>query len=176
MARAVMPMFSPSCGSTKITTGPSKSWPVLVLSVPDPDITSLSGSASGDIESGSGPDPAPCRRVPIRLPVRHHFSSEFIGLVTVSESRPKPRRDVVPSSACARSAFGYGINHNPSEAAKRPEGPVQRPGEMGGFHAPQMVTGDRRTVSHPGRRLDRPPHTDLRRHPDRGYPLQGRQG
>jgi hypothetical protein len=34
-----MPMFSPSCGSTRITTGPVKSKPDLVLSVPEPDIS-----------------------------------------------------------------------------------------------------------------------------------------
>src|ERR1017187_8083293 len=39
IARAVMTMFSPSCGSTRITTGPSNSAPVLVLSVPEPDIS-----------------------------------------------------------------------------------------------------------------------------------------
>src|SRR5262245_32141730 len=35
MARAAMPIFSPSCGSTRITIGPAKSKPDLVLSVPD---------------------------------------------------------------------------------------------------------------------------------------------
>ena len=35
MARAAMPMFSPSCGSTRMTTGPTRSTPDLVLSVPD---------------------------------------------------------------------------------------------------------------------------------------------
>src|SRR5882757_727736 len=40
IARAAMPIFSPSCGSTRITTGPLKSKPDLVLSVPDPDIFS----------------------------------------------------------------------------------------------------------------------------------------
>src|SRR4029078_8412133 len=39
IARAAMPMFSPSCGSTRITPGPVKSKPDLVLSVPDPDIS-----------------------------------------------------------------------------------------------------------------------------------------
>src|SRR3954462_8767536 len=39
IARAAMPMFSPSCGSTRITTGPAKSKPDLVLSVPEPDIS-----------------------------------------------------------------------------------------------------------------------------------------
>ena len=51
IARAAMPIFSPSCGSTRITTGPAKSRPALVLSVPDPDITSLSDSSAGDSES-----------------------------------------------------------------------------------------------------------------------------
>jgi hypothetical protein len=32
-------MFSPSCGSTRITTGPARSTPDLVLSVPEPDIS-----------------------------------------------------------------------------------------------------------------------------------------
>src|ERR1700710_1133079 len=38
IARAAMPIFSPSCGSTRITTGPAKSKPDLVLSVPEPDM------------------------------------------------------------------------------------------------------------------------------------------
>src|ERR1700710_756892 len=38
IARAAMPMFSPSCGSTRITMGPTRSTPDLVLSVPEPDI------------------------------------------------------------------------------------------------------------------------------------------
>jgi hypothetical protein len=32
-------MFSPSCGSTRITTGPASVMPDLVLSVPEPDIS-----------------------------------------------------------------------------------------------------------------------------------------
>src|ERR1700692_153453 len=39
IASAAMPMFSPSCGSTRITTGPSSAKPDLVLSVPEPDIS-----------------------------------------------------------------------------------------------------------------------------------------
>src|ERR1700682_5522167 len=39
IARAALPLFSPSCGSTRITTGPVKSLPDLVLSVPEPDIS-----------------------------------------------------------------------------------------------------------------------------------------
>ena len=38
IARAAMPMFSPSCGSTRMTTGPASATPDLVLSVPEPDI------------------------------------------------------------------------------------------------------------------------------------------
>src|ERR1700728_5073173 len=36
MARAAAPIFSPSCGSTRITTGPGVSTQRLVLSVPAP--------------------------------------------------------------------------------------------------------------------------------------------
>src|SRR5213075_1213745 len=39
IARAAMPLFSPSCGSTRITIGPARSLPDLVLSVPEPDIS-----------------------------------------------------------------------------------------------------------------------------------------
>src|SRR4029077_942332 len=39
IARAAMPMFSPSCGSTRMTTGPASVTPDLVLSVPEPDIS-----------------------------------------------------------------------------------------------------------------------------------------
>ena len=38
IALAAMPMFSPSCGSTRTTTGPVNSVWALVLSVPEPDI------------------------------------------------------------------------------------------------------------------------------------------
>src|SRR5439155_14625662 len=89
IARAAMPMFSPSCGSTRITAGPARSGADFVLSVPD--ITSLSASTSEDFESGlrrSDPTPSAANT---RLPVRHHFSSEFIGLVTGSEFRLKPQ-------------------------------------------------------------------------------------
>ena len=40
MARAAMPMFSPSCGSTRMTTGPVRSGLALVLSVPDISVSS----------------------------------------------------------------------------------------------------------------------------------------
>src|SRR5258707_645694 len=39
IARAAMPMFSPSWGSTRITIGPASLMPDLVLSVPEPDIS-----------------------------------------------------------------------------------------------------------------------------------------
>ena len=39
IARAAMPMFSPSCGSTSTTMGPVSVMPDLVLSVPEPDIS-----------------------------------------------------------------------------------------------------------------------------------------
>src|ERR1700704_1098396 len=87
IARAAMPMFSPSCGSTRMTTGPARSTPDLVLSVPEPDIsTSLSGSTSEDL------DQAPNKLIQrlttelFRLPVQQHFSSRRIGLVVFSNS------------------------------------------------------------------------------------------
>src|SRR4051812_48914906 len=90
IARAAMPMFSPSCGSTRITTGPVRSWPDLVLSVPDPDITSLSDSTSEGFESAPEEDLIQARYPqPSRLPVRPYFSSEFIGLEPFFSTRPE---------------------------------------------------------------------------------------
>jgi hypothetical protein len=95
------------------TLGSPKSWPDLVLSVPDPDITSLSDSTSEDFESGPQADPLQrLIRKPSRLPVRPYFSSEFIGLMAGSAFRPKPENINATRRACAHSTFGYGINHN----------------------------------------------------------------
>src|SRR5262245_12996038 len=88
MARAAMPMFSPSCGSTRITTGPARSGADFVLSVPD--ITLLSSPTSEDSE------PRPEADLIQRLPQPHSvarpvaFLKEFIGLATISEIRPQP--------------------------------------------------------------------------------------
>src|SRR5712672_2253549 len=110
IARAAIPMFSPSCGSTRITTGPARSWPDFVLSVPDPDITSLSDSTSDDFESGSEEDLM--QRLGsghLRLPVRQRFSSEFIGLVAASEFQSKAE-NCSRAFACLR-AFAFRIRY-----------------------------------------------------------------
>src|SRR3984957_14973098 len=92
IARAAMPMFSPSCGSTRITTGPASVRPDLVLSVPEPDISlhfliqglkTLNQVPKDLIQHLSGGA--------IRLPVWQNFSSNIIGLVTHSHSWPKPQ-------------------------------------------------------------------------------------
>src|SRR2546430_10934356 len=88
IARAAMPMFSPSCGSTRITTGPARSTPDLVLSVPEPDISlhfliqplKILNQASKHL----------IQRLidgPIRSPVRQKFSSNIIDLEMVSDVR-----------------------------------------------------------------------------------------
>src|SRR5882757_4600092 len=89
IARAAMPIFSPSCGSTRITTGPAKSKPDLVLSVPEPDIlTSLSDSATEGLIQ-------PARRVIQNLTIpplsqdRAEFSSQLAGLVAFPNARSK---------------------------------------------------------------------------------------
>src|SRR5262245_11639855 len=51
MARAVVPILSPSCGSTRITIGPP-SIQVLVLSVPDPGMPC---SSAGKCPEGAAP-------------------------------------------------------------------------------------------------------------------------
>src|ERR1700739_3827538 len=92
IARAAIPMFSPSCGSTRMKTGPASVRPDLVLSVPEPDISlhfliqvlkTLTQVPKDLIQHLSGGA--------IRLPVWQNFSSNIIGLVTHSRSRSKPR-------------------------------------------------------------------------------------
>ena len=87
-----MPMFSPSCGSTRMTTGPASVTPDLVLSVPEPDISLhfliqhlkiLNQVPKDLIQHLSGGA--------IRLPGWQNFSSNIIGLVTSSRSRSKPQ-------------------------------------------------------------------------------------
>src|SRR5581483_2625920 len=50
MARAVAPMFSPSCGSTRITTGAGPAIHRLVLSVPAPGMTLLMHGGACSVE------------------------------------------------------------------------------------------------------------------------------
>src|SRR5262249_34120495 len=49
IARAAAPMFSPSCGSTRITVGPAISVPFLVLSVPAPGIANVASGMAQDL-------------------------------------------------------------------------------------------------------------------------------
>src|SRR4051812_38656166 len=91
IARAAMPMFSPSCGSTRITTGPASVTPDLVLSVPEPDISlSLSGSTSEGFERGFEEPPLTPLQPATGLPVRQNFSSQITELVARTNSPPKP--------------------------------------------------------------------------------------
>src|ERR1700693_3105154 len=92
IARATMPMFSPSCGSTRMTTGPASVTPDLVLSVPEPDI-SLHFLIQGLKSLNQAPKDLIQRlsRKATRLPVWQNFSSNIIGLVTHSHSQPKPQ-------------------------------------------------------------------------------------
>ena len=81
MARAAMPMFSPSCGSTRMTTGPARSMPVLVLSVPEPDM-----SLHFLIQRLKNLNQAPkkliqdLRPAPVRLPVQRGFLKRNNGV------------------------------------------------------------------------------------------------
>src|SRR5580704_8849433 len=52
MARAAAPIFSPSCGSTRTTTGPGVSTQRLVLSVPAPG---MQCSSAGKCPEGAAP-------------------------------------------------------------------------------------------------------------------------
>src|SRR3981189_256862 len=82
IARAAMPIFSPSCGSTRITTGPAKSKPDLVLSVPDRDIlSSLSDSATEGFDSTRQGRVIQNLMIPPLSQDRAEFSSQLAGLV-----------------------------------------------------------------------------------------------
>src|SRR5713226_6572045 len=128
IARAAMPMFSPSCGSTRTTTGPARSTPDLVLSVPDPDISLhfLTQRLKILDEASQNLTLYPPQAGRIRSPVREHFSSKITGLVMVPHFRPKPQMRFA-AAACAHSDFGYGINHSKNE----PESRLQRRGSYG---------------------------------------------
>src|SRR6202044_1995414 len=82
IARAAMPMFSPSCGSTRMTRGPAGGTPAFVLSVLEPGLSLhfliqglkfLNQAPKDLIQHLSGGA--------IRLPVWQNFSSNIIGLV-----------------------------------------------------------------------------------------------
>src|SRR5437879_934815 len=177
IARAAMPMFSPSCGSTRITTGPANVTPDLVLSVPEPDI-----SLHFLIQPLKSLNQAPRNLIqhlidsPIRSPVRQYFSSNIIGLVMFSDVREEPQR-----AARGRPVARIPISDTVSTTTKanlqkRPESRLNGFGIWGGSDAPQMVVGDCRIDSHFGRRITRPSDANLRRHPDPGCAIQGRQG
>jgi hypothetical protein len=59
MARAAEPMFSPICGSTRITTGPGCCTQFLVLSVPAPGISNSTTRKRLSVHAGrpEGTDP-----------------------------------------------------------------------------------------------------------------------
>src|ERR1700676_3370597 len=91
IARAAMPIFSPSCGSTRMTTGPARLTPDLVLSVPEPDISlrfliqrleDLNQARKKLIQHSYRRPLFDCLRGRI-------FSSNIIGLGTVSDSQSK---------------------------------------------------------------------------------------
>src|ERR1019366_7957721 len=114
IARAAMPMFSPSCGSTRMTMGPARSKHDLVLSVPEPDIlTSLSDSRTEkalnqvpkNLIQHLSSELSLLNHEPPRLPVRENFSSNIIGLVKFSDTGSNPECNVT-TVACARSPIG----------------------------------------------------------------------
>src|SRR5665213_2329505 len=176
IARAAMPIFSPSCGSTRITTGPVSSMPDLVLSVPEPDIASLSDSTSEHLESSSEePRFKIARTWPHPSAGLKGFSSNLISLETLPDFRSK-LQDAPADDGLRLPAFGYAINHKEDEAAKPTRGRFNGPRHREAFDAPQMVTGDCRRGFDFGRRRAGPSDADCGRHQNRGYPLSGCQG
>src|SRR5205807_6517047 len=94
IARAAMPIFSPSCGSTRMTTGPARSKPVLVLSVPAPVISFYFPIRYQCVESACEPtDSELFRRTLFRLPVRRKFLKRNNGLDSTFDSGQKPRAE-----------------------------------------------------------------------------------
>src|ERR1700690_1850051 len=97
-----MPMFSPSCGSTRMTMGPPRSTPDLVLSVPEPDISLhlliqllkiLNQAANNLIQ--------PLAAGPLRSAATWHFSSKIIALAPSLNLRAKSQQGFASGSLCA---------------------------------------------------------------------------
>src|SRR5258708_10812927 len=93
IARAAMPIFSPSCGSTRMITVPAKSKGDLVISVPEPDISlhfliqvlkTLNQAPNNLIQRLN-------RRPLFRWPALRKFSSNIIGLAPFFHARSKPQ-------------------------------------------------------------------------------------
>src|SRR5882672_11190619 len=132
-----MPMFSPSCGSTRTTTGPARSTPDLVLSVPDPDI-----SLHFLIRRLKIPNQVPknlirhpsAGRISIACPVA--FLKQNNGLVKPSRSRSKPQ-EVVARWRLARVRLSDTVtNHNQNEPVNEPKSRLNGSGQPAG----SMVT------------------------------------
>src|SRR4030081_3466953 len=140
IARAAMPMFSPSCGSTRITMGPARSTPDLVLSVPEPGI-----SLHFLVQRRKILNQVPKNLIQyliassIRLPVRQNFSSNIIGLVPLSNFRAKPQR-AARSEPVARIQLSDTVSTTTKANLQNdPNSRFNGSGIWGGFHAPQMV-------------------------------------
>src|SRR5260370_22377952 len=177
IARAAMPMFSPSCGSTRITTGPASVTPDLVLSVPEPDLSLL--FLIQPLKVLNQVLKNLIQRLiyllySIACPAE--FLKQYNWLRDVSESSIETSN--APSQRRLR-AFGLRIGYQPQPkrtCKNQPEGRFNGSGIWGGFHAPQLVTGDCRTDSHPPPRLAGPSDANLRPHPDPRCAVPGRQG
>ena len=124
MARAAMPMFSPSCGSTRITTGPSRDWPALLLSVPDISFRfhavsqGLGKAAQELIQAASATRPS----VRLRLPVLTKFSSEITCCERLWNLCRRPRARAGRRGALPRPGSLWLDRlkvHNPSASARR---------------------------------------------------------
>src|SRR6187399_783161 len=106
IARAAMPIFSPSCGSTRITTGPAKSKPDLVLSVPEPDIShvaflNLLQKVIQLLKVLNQLAKHLIQNLIDRPRQWPEFSSRITGLVAFPEVRPKPQGAVGRLLVCA---------------------------------------------------------------------------
>src|SRR5712672_155409 len=67
------------------------------------------------------------------------------------------------AAACMRRLSATVSITTKTNLQKRTQAPAQRLGISGGFHAPQMVVGDRRIDSRPGRRITGASDANLRR-------------
>src|SRR6185312_10188442 len=103
MARAAAPMFSPSCGSTRTTTGAGVSSQRLVLSVPEPGITLLfaAGIAGRRAPAKRGKTPLPppvsgCYRAPAAskfLPARAFSQKVSSAMAKIKVANPVVEMD-----------------------------------------------------------------------------------
>src|SRR5882757_9576421 len=104
-----MPMFSPSCGSTRMTTGPARARPALVLSVPDISLhfliqrlkilNQLPKRLIQHLMQGPGTGSRPA------LPTGN-FAKEITGLAAFANPQSESQLRKAGTAPCARFTLG----------------------------------------------------------------------